>query len=285
MKYGVIDIGSNSVRLMLSKDGKTLYKLVETTRLASTIKDGCIDFPSAQNTIDAVARFYKIAKEEKADEIFAFATAATRNAKNGAEFLSRIKATCEILPEILSGELEAEAGYRGALEGKDGGVIDVGGASTEIAVVKDGKKIYGKSVPVGAVTLTRLCGENEEKADESVIKYVESFGTVPQTDFYCIGGTATSVAATLLGLEIYDADKTHGFIVRTAELAALKKRLYSLPIKERKKLKGLQPERADIIQSGTNILCGLTSYLNIEKFTVSEKDNLEGYLAIKTEKK
>lgn len=285
MKYGVIDIGSNSVRLMAFENGKTLYKDVTTTRLASAKdKSGNIDFIAANETVKAVARYVEKAKAERADKIYAFATAAMRLANNGEVFSSFLKSETGIDVEILSGEDEARAGYVGALNGKDGGVIDIGGASTEIAVVENGEKVYGKSVDIGAVTLTRACLNDERAAEDTAKKKLSAFGNVPRSDYYCIGGTATSAAAMLLSLSKYDPNKTHGYVLRLKDLVALKERLYLITAEERKKIKGLQPERADIIQSGICILCELANYLNVDTFTVSERDNLEGFLALKTEK-
>lgn len=285
MKYGVIDIGSNSVRLMMNENGQTLYKDISTTRLAQAKdENGDINFIAAKPTIEAVSRYVKKARAENADKIYAFATAAVRLSDNGEEFCLRVKSEAGIDVEILSGESEARAGYVGALDKKDGGVIDIGGASTEIAVVKNGERIYGKSVDIGAVTLTRKALNDELVATAKAKEKILAFGDVPRSDFYCIGGTATSAAAMLLGLSVYDPNKTHGYKIEYKNLVALKKRLYSMTSEERKKINGLQPERADIIQSGICILCELADYLKVDKFTVSERDNLEGFLALKTEK-
>lgn len=287
MRYAVIDVGSNSVRLMISENGKTLSKEIKTTRLASRLNArGELDIAAAENTVQAVRSFVKRAETLAVDKVYAFATAAVRKAKNGDKLVARIRESCGIVTEILSGEEEAEAGYKGALSGKDGGVIDIGGASTEIAVVSGGVKVYGKSVDLGAVSLTALCGENETLADERVREAVKSFGSVPPAcGFYAIGGTATSIAAMLIGSEIYDSEKTHGYKIEKSDLFALKKRLYGMPAKMRKTIPGLQAERADIIQSGAAILSGLAEYLNAQEITVSERDNTEGYLMMKTEKK
>ena len=286
MKYGVIDVGSNSVRLMLSENGRTIYKLIETTRLASSLdENGFIELKAAENTLLAFSSFAERAKEEGVDKLYAFATAAVRKAKNGGEFVKLIYERCGVPVEILSGEQEAEAGFKGALCGKDGGVIDIGGASTEIAVVKNGEKVYGKSVNIGAVTLTKTCGENGVLAEKTVKQALKEFGSVPKSGFFAIGGTATSIAAICLKLTKYDPVKVDGFVLEKSELNRLKDKLYSTSVEDRKKIAGLQPQRADIIQSGAAILCGVSDLLGLEKITISEKDNLEGYLLIKTEQK
>ena len=147
MKYGVIDIGSNSVRLMISVDGKTIDKYVKTTRLAENMEaDNNLQIDSIERTACAVSFFVDKAKEVGADKIYIFATAAVRQAKNKQVFLSQVKDLTSIDVDVIQGELEAKLGAMGALNGCDGGIIDVGGASSEVMVIKNGEKtVYGKA--------------------------------------------------------------------------------------------------------------------------------------------
>ena len=143
MKYGVIDIGSNSVRLMLADENKTLYKSVKTTRLAEgmgeelSLKAGPIE-----RTAHAVSFFKEQALSDGANKVFAFATASVRQACNSNEFLIAVKNACGINVEVVSGQMEATLGAKGALNGKDGAIIDVGGASTEISVIEIKRHIF-----------------------------------------------------------------------------------------------------------------------------------------------
>jgi len=285
MKYAVIDIGSNSVRLMLGDGNTTFYKLVKTTRLAEGMLDSNILTADAiKRTVSAVSFFVDRAKEEDVDGIYIFATAATRKAENRNKFLLAIKNACGYDVDVVSGEVEARLGYVGALGGCDGGIIDVVGASTEITVVDGGCSIYTKSIELGAVSLTDKCGQDMLKADCFVNEKILEYGKVPGSKFYSIGGTATSIAAMLQELEPYDPNKVDGYTVSIDQLNDLKQRLYLLSVEEREKLKGLQPERAKVIANGVNILLSLMSKFNINEITVSEKDNLEGYLKLKLEK-
>ena len=94
-KFAVIDIGSNSVRLMFVADGKVLYKALNTTRLGEGLADKpLLKKEAVERSATAVASFYEKAKNEGAEEVFAFATAAVRTAENRAEFLNLVKALC-----------------------------------------------------------------------------------------------------------------------------------------------------------------------------------------------
>ncbi len=279
MRYGVIDIGSNSVRLMISNGVNSGKKLVKNTRLAEGMDDKFNLHPVAiERTVAAVSFFVEEAKKECVDEIFIFATAAVRKANNKEQFTSKVKQSCGIDVDDVSGEQEAKLGCVGALFNGDGGIIDVGGASTEISVIKNREQVYTKSVDIGAVLIKDECGQNHDKVTAFVKREIKKFGIVPKTQFTAIGGTATSVASMLIGVEPYNPELVDGFLVGIKELSELSEMLNKTSVEERKKIKGLQPERAEVIAGGVTVLKELCTMLNIDQFRVSEKDNLEGYL-------
>lgn len=285
MKFAVIDIGSNSVRLMYSNGIDTDCKLVKTTRLAQGMGEGKIlQKESIKRTVDALSFFVNKAKNEFADRIYIFATAAVRQAVNKDEFLKLAKETCGICIEVISGEEEAKLGYIGALGGDDGGVIDVGGASAEVIVVKDGVAIYSKSIELGAVKIFDKHGQDKKAVKEHIERKIEEYGEIPNANFYAIGGTATSIVGILLELEPYDANKVHGYKVFKNDLEKLVDKLFALSIEQKRRLKGLHPSRAEVIAGGAMVLLSLMNKLKIDSFIVSERDNLEGYLLVKMEK-
>lgn len=284
MKYGVIDIGSNSVRLMINDGGKTLYKKVKTTRLAENMSnDGCLNVEAVERTVLAVSFFVSEAEKQVVDKIFVFATAAVRKAKNAPYFLSSVKDACGVDVDVLSGEEEAKAGYLGALMYKDGAVLDVGGASTELSVVVNGVAVYSKSIYLGAVTTTDVCGQDVFKVKKYCSEQLRQFGEVNCNNLVAIGGTATTIASMLLELEVYNTEKVDNFIIEYNKLKELQNKVYSLTIEERKGLVGLQPERAKVIGSGISIIVQLMERFNIKQIKVRESDNLEGYLRLKGE--
>ena len=282
MKYGVIDIGSNSVRLMMSDGVKTLYKKVITTKLG----EGVSLFPvlketAIERTVDGVRTLYGDALADGADKVYAFATAAVRSAENGNVFIDRVKQVVGLNVEVVSGEVEAFLGLSGALNGKDGGIIDIGGASTEITLSKDGQTVYSHSLNLGVVRLVDLCGQDEVLIRNTCKEKIKEYGLVPKTNFYAIGGTATSLAGIDLELEVYDPKKVHGYRLTVEDVSRLAKKLISLSVEERKKLKGLQPARAEVIAGGAILLEEIMKMLGVNYITVSESDNLEGYLTYK----
>lgn len=281
-KYGVIDIGSNSVRLMISDGQKSLYKILKITRLAENVKEDCsLSAEAIKRTAEAVSFFVLKAKSEGVKNIFAFATAAVRKAPNRQIFLDLVKNLCGISVDVISGEVEAELGLKGALKGKNGGIIDIGGASTEIIVSLDGSINYFKSLYVGTVFLKNNCGQEEKALSVCIDNIIKDYGAVPDAEFFGIGGTATSVASLMQELESYDSSKVDGYVIKYSDLKILKDKLFSLSIEEKKMLKGLQSERADVIAGGVLLLLKIMEKLSLSHVTVSESDNLEGYLLTK----
>ncbi len=284
MNCGIIDIGSNSVRLMIANDNGFSDKIVITTKLAEgMIGNGILQDKAIQRTVAALS--FLCEKAEKVDELFVFATAAVRNAKNKQQFIDEVYARCSVKIDVLSGEQECQVGFVGALNGGDGGIIDIGGASSEIAVVKNGKLVYSKSLYLGAVTLTDKCGQEQKFAENTIENTIKDYGIVPVSPFVAIGGTATSVAAILQELEPYNSKKVDGFKLEKSQLLSLKNKLFSLSVDGRKNLKGLSSARAEVIACGVGILYGIMNYVGVNEITISEKDNLEGYYKLKIENK
>ncbi len=285
MKYGVIDIGSNSVRLMLNEKNKTLYKLVTTTRLAEGMgSEKILKAQSVDRTVSAVSFFVDKAKKEKVDKLYIFATAAVRNAVNSGEFVKVVKQSTGFDVDVISGETEAYIGRIGAIGNADGGIIDVGGASSEVTAVIGGNEVFSKSLDLGVVKIKDHCEQDRFKAQRLIENKIREYGLIPKTIYHGIGGTATTIAAMLMELEPYDPDKVDGFYVSLEELEKLTDKLYQTSVEDRKGLKGLQPARAEVIAGGVLLMQNIIKKIGLDGFFVSERDNLEGYLELKRSK-
>ena len=272
-KIAVIDIGSNSVRLMMMADGKVLYKTLNTTRLGEGIASSpFLKDEAISRTASAVADFFSRAKREGAVDVYAFATAAVRSAENGSAFIDRVKELCELDVEIISGEEEAEIGILGALGEKDGGIIDVGGASTEIIIRAGGTIIYKKSVNIGVVRLKDLCGAEKDRLKAAAEDAVKEYGKVPDgTSMYAIG------AALTLDMRDYTPSKITGTVIGREQMRVLADRLTGMTAAEIARLPGVQPKRADVLGGGAVLFSVIMDKLNFPEIIVSDSDNLEGY--------
>ncbi len=285
-KFAVIDVGSNSVRLLFVADGTLLYKRLQTTRLGEGIAQMPRLLPEAiARTANAVANFYRQALEEGAEEVLAFATAAVRTAENRKEFLDAVQALCGLQIEVLSGEEEAEIGLLGALGNADGGVLDIGGASTELVLRSNGKITYKKSVDIGVVRLKDSCGQAYSALQKRALEGVKLFvSPTIEMQIYAIGGTATTIAAQLLGLKEYDSAAVTGSRFTRTQIQELCNKLARMSVAEIAALPCMPTGRADVIFGGVVWLATLMQELGISQITVSDRDNLEGY-AIKKGKR
>ncbi len=281
MKYGVIDIGSNSVRLMISENGITQKKYVKTTRLAEGMGDICfLQTEPIRRTANAVSFFVDKAKTEAVDEIYIFATAAVRQSTNKNQFTSLVKLLTGYDVDIVDAKTEAMLGVLGAVDG-DGGIIDVGGASTEVMVVNNSKTLFSKSLDIGAVKITDKFGQNKEEIIKFVNNKVQEYGNIPKSNFFGIGGTATTLASICQKMKVYDPKLVDGYVISKEKVKEIRDMLFSLSVEERKCLDGLQKERAEVIPSGVALLYAILDKIGADEIKISESDNLEGYLILK----
>lgn len=278
-RYAVIDIGSNSVRLMFVANGKVLYKRLNTTRLGEGLaQTGRLKAAAVARSATAVADFYAQAQADGAETVVAFATAAVRSASNGKDFVLAVKARCGLSVEVLGGETEAEIGILGAFGRTDGAVLDIGGASTELVVQRGGNTVYKKSVDVGVVRLKDVCGDDISALKGYAATRVQEFADAPRlTNVYAIGGTATTLAALAMGLETYDSNRVTGCTLSAERLQGLADELSNRSIEEIAALPCVPQGRADVITQGAVWLITLMQALGINSLTTSDRDNLEGY--------
>lgn len=290
MKYYVIDIGTNSVRLMRAhvSNGCIICekKQLLSVRTGEGVNASKVLCEAAiARTIGAISEYKSIAADENPDApIYCFATSAVRDAKNREEFVQAVFKSCEIDVEILSGDAEARCGFVGAVPSGTGVVLDIGGGSTEIVMGKNGKIEYAQSFDVGCVRALELFGENAFlEVKKWAMDAIKSAKVPSDLEVFAIGGTATALAAIKLGLVEYDPNIVHGYLLDSQSLLYLENILVGISLEKRKQITGLSPKRADVIVHGLAIMSAFMSSFNISAVTVSEADNMEGYLSMKLE--
>jgi exopolyphosphatase/guanosine-5'-triphosphate,3'-diphosphate pyrophosphatase len=299
LRYGAIDIGTNSVRLLVAekkeKRWHTLRRCVEITRLGRAVdKTQHLDSEAISRTINVVAKFKKILDEYGVTRFKIVATSAARDARNIAEFASLVaeRTNCDL--EVLTGLEEAKLTFRGAIGASDSVVtgekvlvVDIGGGSTEFIVGQDCQVIYLSSVDIGSVRLTEKYikqdppenHELEEVRSHIRAKIDPVFKEIKEhkpRQIVGVAGTVTTLAAVKQGLKVYDSQKIHGYLLSRQDIEMLLARFRSLKLADRRKLAGLDPRRADVIITGTIIMQEILTGLGFEGVTVSEKDILDG---------
>lgn len=304
MKIGAIDIGTNSMRLLVAEyiDGK-LYnreKFVNTTRIGQGVdSEGYISEEAIERNIKALKEFSDIANEKGCEYIYCIGTSALRDSKNGNEFIDLAKVETNLDVDIISGEEESNLGFIGVLQGLDDTnnilVLDIGGGSTEFILGDESGIKYAKSENVGALRMTEkflvtdpIC-ENEFEdmsnfIEETISDTINILKEKNIRQIVGIGGTITSVSAINQELETYSMEKIHGSKVNEKELDNILQNLKKMTLNDKKNIKGLQPKRADIITAGVRILNIIMKKLEKENIIVSEYDNLEGLICQKARK-
>lgn len=277
----VIDIGSNSVRLM-TDDGKAVNRktLASTTLADGLALTGYLSDEAMDRTAAAIRMFVAEARRRGADNIYVFGTEAMRAAKNGKAFKARLEEENGLTVDVISGETEARLGLMGAAGDIAGEatVVDIGGASVEIVRGNANRITYAKSAPLGMVRLIDLVGSEKNAIERFVERELPVFGIVSGTDdAIAIGGTATSLASMDLRQTVYNPNEIHGHILTLASLSRLRDEIFStLDLISR--FPTLTPNRARVIGHGAIMLLSIVEYLGLEQITVSEHDNMEGYL-------
>ena len=278
-RVAVVDIGTNSTRLLLAEVGGGQVTPLERRSIVTRLGEGLErtgalgDEPQAR-VLRALGEYREaIASAEIRTGVL---TSAVRDASNGDAFVARIRDDFGIDAEVISGDEEARLTYTGATLGRDGDepvlVADIGGGSTEL--VSDGWHV---STQVGVVRHGERHGDDVAALREDVRPVLrDALPDDPPSRVIAVAGTATQAAAMDLELAEYDHDAIEGHVLSIATLRALLERLAPMPLAERKQVVGLHPDRAATIVAGLAILIEILEAVGADEVEVSDRDLLYG---------
>lgn len=290
----IIDIGTNSVRLLMAEkdekgEWKTLRKELRSTRLGEGMTDkATIGQGAKERTLSAVGEFTAMAKLEGAEDIFAYGTSIMRDASNGEEFADEVTAASGVPVRILSGKEEAYYSYIGAAgtSGVITSVVDIGGGSTEICVGFGTDVGARHSFRLGCVRCSKQFDTTTARGRAELKKHcftlfretdlMESMRNVKR--WIGVGGTVTSLSSMLQELEVYDSSKVQDYVIHPEDVSKILEKLSKMSYDDKCHMKGLLPSRADIIVAGIVILDSLMEYFALSEITVSDRDLSEGLL-------
>lgn len=284
----VIDIGTNSVLLLLARRGPD--GAVEVVRDQSTItRLGQGAGASGVLAPEAIARTlaclsdYRAQAEAAGATITAVTTEGVRMARNQADFLGPAAQALGAPVRLLSGAEEAELSYLSVARETPGGgplrVLDIGGGSTEL-VLGEGLQVQAAvSLQVGAVRLTERLISADPPSPEMVAAVhaaaLEAFAArlpvAPHPELHGLAGTVTTTAALLLGLAVYDRVRVDGSRFARAEVATLRDELARETLAQRCERPGLERGRADVIVAGVTILLAALEHCGAETLVVRDR--------------
>lgn len=280
MRVGVIDVGSNSVRLLLAENWVKSLKVATVTKLAEGLDgSGALSQAGMKRTLDVICEYVDVCNKYLVDSVYAFGTEALRKATNSVEFIGQVERETGVKIEVIDGEMEAQLGLLGALKGRDGGLIDLGGASLEVTVQKSGKVVYAKSLPIGVVRMKDRLNQFGGQAIDYAKGIIEGFNDLTNVENWTIiGGSATQLKSIDLALDEYDAEMVNGQVFTLGRVREMAQMLKGKSVQEIAQLKGSSKSRAETIYGGAVIIYLVMDMLAIKQVTVSEDDNLDGYL-------
>ena len=300
-----IDIGTNTLRLLIAETGPDSYREVSSdrriTRLGEHLDRTGVLSPAAQErAINALVDFSRTIKQHAVLQVAAVGTSALRNASNARAFIASVKQRAGLDVRVITGEEEARLtllGVSRALRGTGQAgkadplssaiVMDIGGGSTEIIVTRPDEKPAEFSLPLGAVYLTeRFIRHDPPSQDELYLlrqsirdeleKYDPLIRMRPESVLVGTAGTITTLAAMDLELAEYDPDRINHSTLTRESIDVIVRKLKNSTLRERRVLPGLEPGREDIILAGALVTGEIMERFGCKTMLVSDWGLREG---------
>ena len=295
---GIIDLGSNSARLVIVKmlgDGYFMVvdQLKESVRLGKDMeRDGFLKPQRIADTIKTLKMFRKLCDAYGIERIIAVATAAVRRAKNQRSFLDEVATTCGIKLKVLSAEEEAMFVYRGIINTMDipkGLILEVSGGSTKIIYYNRRNLLNFKTLPFGAITLTELfSGEGvspEEQCNKIEEFFTQQLASVewlkdidPETQPILVGGSFRSLGRLSKIIKKSPYLIVHNHHVSKDEFEGIYDKLKSMDLDKKKRIKGVSSSRADILPGALAVVRTMLDYCKFDDMIISGCGLREGIM-------
>ena len=299
MRLAAVDIGTNSVHMIVVRVRPDLsFEVIDREKAMVRLGAGGLDGRALTSeataaALQALSKFKRIAESHRVDQILAAATSATREARNGGEFLARVERDTGIRPRVISGVEEARLIHQAAVYGVDVGggravVIDIGGGSVEITLGTATAVQLARSFKIGSIRLTERWVRSDplsERDERRIVKHV-----LAEIDRYCdqivtagfdrvIGtsGTILSIGAVAVasarGAPPPELRNLH---VSAKQIRRLRKDMVDFDLEQRLAIPGLDPRRADLIVAGTIVLDTILRRLGAAELTLCDLALREG---------
>lgn len=295
-KIAIIDLGSNSTRLVLVDILKGGYFQVvddikETVRLAQDMEiDGFLQSSRIAQTIKTLKMFRRLCDANNVSHIYAYATAAVRRAKNQRSFLDEVHACTGIELKVLNSDEEAQLVYQGVINSMDiprGIIMDIGGGSTQLIYYNRKSILNTVTLPFGSVVLTDMVKQEGlsplEKA-QMIEKYVTDElnkldwlkDILPDTKLIGVGGSFRNIGKISRMLKKYPLSMAHNYVVSKSEFSSIYGNIRSLELDKTMKIKGLSSVRADIFPAALSAINATISAIGVDEIVISGSGLREG---------
>lgn len=284
----IIDIGSNSVRLViyegLSRSPAVLFNEKVLCGLGQGVATtGALDETAVKRALVAIKRFKQLTSQVRVEALHILATAASREADNGPKFISKVEKICEVKVQLLSGDVEAYYAGLGAKSGfynPDGIVGDLGGGSMELTTT-DAQKGDGITTPLGGLRLQETSKEDVSQAAKIARKELSKVKLKwPSKNkcFYAIGGTWRNLARLHMFDVDYPLDVVHGYSVKAKDYIEFCKRVAKDDLEKFKGIEEISKNRQNLLPYGAVALIEALEKLGAKEIQMSATGLREGYL-------
>ncbi len=297
-KIGIIDLGSNSARLVIVNMFEEGYFMVEdelkeSVRLGQDMdRNGFLKPQRVAETIRTLKMFKKLCETSGVERIIAVATAAVRRAKNQRSFLDEIQAACGLRISVLSEESEATLIYRGVINSMDvpkGLIFEIGGGSTKIIYYNRRAILHYATLPFGAMTLTDLFAEDGVSPKEQTEKieefYKEQFKKIDwlsevdaDAQMIGVGGAFRTLCKMNSIVRKYPLNIVHNYTFTTEDFRSIYEMVRVLDEDKRKRIRGISMARSDIMPAAFAIVKAFTDYMKMDSFQISGCGLREGIM-------
>jgi exopolyphosphatase / guanosine-5'-triphosphate,3'-diphosphate pyrophosphatase len=296
-RYAVIDVGTNSVKLLVAErtgSGRwiSIRDRAAVTRLGEGLAEsGDISPAATARTADAIAAMAADTKADGALAIAAVGTAAFRMARNRDAVIAAIQGRTGIRVEVIPGEEESRLAYLAVKAGvglREGAlaVFDTGGGSTQLTFGHGDRVDERFSIDVGAVRYTERFGLAQAVDDATLEGALNAIsadlarldGRPPVDALVAMGGAITNIAAVSHGLATYDPELVQGTVLGLAEIDRQVELYRTTDLEARRQIVGLQPARAEVILAGACIVRTVMDKLGRDSLTVSDLGLRHGLL-------
>lgn len=294
-RRAIIDIGSNSVRLIIYRiKGDSTFKVINeakrTIRLGSYLREDDYLSESGLNILLKVLKVFKdICKRYEVLEIYVVATEAIRRSINKYDVCNKIKLDLGLEVNILSGLEEAKYGYlaiKNSMLEKNAVLLDLGGSSMEITLMENGEFKETISLPLGSIPLTKMFNNLESKEMEielnkfiyDRLQEISWLKKNNNLNVIGIGGIAKHIGRVSKGNEDYPKELLHNYSMTRDEISKIYAEFLKLPIKERSNFKGLSKKRAEIFAAPLGAILLILKYFDSEKYIISAIGLREGII-------
>ncbi len=299
MRVAVVDIGTNSTRLLIAEVGsagervRELVRRSKVTRLGEGVDaTGALAQEAMARVFATLADYRREIDEHGCERNIAVLTSAVRDASNGEQFAARVRAEYRLDARVLAGEEEAQLTFLGAMAGRERNeertvVIDIGGGSTEFVIGQGNMASFHVSLRAGVVRMSERHIHSdppdpaELQALAADVRSVLREG-LPDAERararrgIAVAGTATSAASIDQELDPYDPERVDGYELSLATVELLLARLADMREEERRRVVGLDPARAPTIVAGMILLSEAMQAFALVRVEVSEHDILHG---------